>query len=385
VAQSLRDRYKGYTKGKFLVVELSGGPPAGADVQINLLGDDLRILDSYANQIVAFLSKQKGITNIDKSIKPGTSKIVFVPDKVNMAEVGVTPDTVGLWLRTYATGFTLESVRLGKNEDDIVLRTNEYDEEKVQELSLVQIPTATGGSVPLLSLGKFRLETNPTVITRQNEKRTISVAATVTKGYTIPEKNAELLDYVKRINFQEGYSYETGGVNEENQKSVNSILQAMVLAFMLILITMVIEFGSFRQAFIAITIIPISIAGVFYIFALTRTPLSFAALIGVLALFGIVVTHAIVVIEKINDNRAHGLPLKDAITDAAANRLEPVLLTSLATIAGLLPITIADPFWRGLGGAIIAVLIFSGALKLFFVPVLYYNFFKSDEDPHTQN
>ena len=102
-------------------------------------------------------------------------------------------------------------------------------------------------------------------------------------------------------------------------------------------------------------------------------------MIGILALFGIVVTHAIVVIEKINENRAHGLSLHDAIADAAANRLEPVLLTSLATILGLIPITIADPFWRGLGGAIISGLIFSGALKLFFIPVMYYNFYRSEE------
>jgi multidrug efflux pump subunit AcrB len=83
-----------------------------------------------------------------------------------------------------------------------------------------------------------------------------------------------------------------------------------------------------------------------------------------------------VVIEKINDNIHHGMELKDAIVDAAGNRLEPVLLTSAATILGLVPITISDPFWRGLGGAIIAGLLFSGAVKLFFVPVTYYLMFK---------
>lgn len=380
ISEQLRKKYAGYTNGKLSVVELSGGPPAGADVQVNLIGPDLKVLDGYADQIIAFLQKQKGITNVDKSIKPGTSKLVFVPDKAKMSEAGVTTDTIGLWLRTYATGFTLDSVRFGKDEDDIVFRTSQYDDQGLTALSSLDIPGKNDKSFPLLSLGSFKLETNPTIITRKDEKRTMSVFAGVTKGFTTTEKNAELLKFVQKINFQEGYGYETGGVNEENQKSVTSILQAMILSFMLILITMVIEFGSFRQAFIAMTIIPISIAGVFYIFALTRTPLSFAALIGVLALFGIVVTHAIVVIEKINENRSHGLPLKDAITDAAANRLEPVLLTSLATIAGLLPITIADPFWRGLGGAIIAGLIFSGALKLFFVPVLYYNFYRREEE-----
>ncbi len=379
IAQSIREKYRNYTKGKFTVIERSGGPPAGADVQVNLKGKDLKTLDAYADQIIEYLNKQEGVTDADKSIKPGTSKIVFVPDPARMSDAGITADALGLWLRTYATGFTLDSIRFGDKEDDIIFRTSQYDDQTVEGIGNLAVTNNEGDSYPLLSLGSLRLETNPTIITRKDEERTLSVFAAVSEGFNVGEKNADLLTFVSRMKFEDGYGYETGGVNEENQKSVNSILQAMVLSFMLILITMVIEFGSFRQAFISMTIIPISIASVFYIFALTRTPLSFAALIGILALFGIVVTHAIVVIEKINENREHGLPLKDAITDAAANRLEPVLLTSLATIAGLLPITIADPFWRGLGGAIISGLLFSGALKLFFIPVLYFNFFKDSE------
>ena len=233
--------------------------------------------------------------------------------------------------------------------------------------------------MPLSSLGTFKLKTNPTIITRENQKRTISVFAGVKAGVNIPEQNQELLDYANSLKLPSGYEWKTGGVNEENQKSVNSILQSMGLAFLLILVTMVIEFGSFRQAFIAMLMIPVSVAGVFYIFALLRVPLSFAALIGVLALFGIVMRHAIVVLEKINENRHLGMSLHDSLADAAASRLEPVLLTSLATIAGLVPITIADPFWRGLGGTIIAGLLFTGALKLFLVPVLYYEFYKAEK------
>lgn len=373
-AEELRTKYKNYSQGVFSVVELSGGPPAGSDVQIKLIGRDLGVLDSYASQVVSYLKKQKGLTNVDKSLKQGTSKVVFEPDKTKLASEGITINQIGLWLRTYASGFILDTVQFGDVERDIVLRTNAYDDQSLEALSNIQIPTQSG-AVPLLSLGKLRVEANPTAITREDQKRTISVSATAAKGTSAADANANLIKYVKSLNLQSGYSYATGGANEENQKSVQSILMAMVLSFLLIMITMVLEFGSFRQALISMMLIPISTASVFYIFALTHTPLSFAALIGILALFGIVVTHAIVVIEKINENRAHGLSLRDAITDAAANRLEPVLLTSFATIVGLLPITIADPFWRGLGGAIIAGLLFSGLIKLFFVPVLYYNFF----------
>ncbi len=380
IAENIRKRFVKYSTGKLSVVELSGGPPAGADVQIKLLGEDLGVLNQYADRLVSHLKKQPGLVNVDKSIKTGTSKVVFVPDKTQLAKNGVSVDQLGLWLRTYASGFTLDSVLFGEKEKDITFRTNSYDNRSIEELSAIEIPLRTGGSVPLVSLGTFKLETNPSTITRENQKRTISVFAGVTKGVNIPEKNAELLKYVESLNLPPGYTIATGGVNEENQKSITSILQAMIVAFLLIAVTMVIEFRSFRQAFIAMMMIPISVSGVFYIFALIRTPLSFAALIGVLALFGIVMRHAIVVLEKINENRDHGINLHDSIADAAASRLEPVLLTSLATIVALIPITISDPFWRGLGGAIIAGLLFTGALKLFFIPVLYYDFFKEKKD-----
>lgn len=103
-----------YSKGKVSVVEISGGPPAGADVQIKLLGEDLGVLDTYADKIVSYLKKQSGLINIDKSIKSGTSKIVFTPDNEKLADVGLTKDQVGLWLRTYASGFTLDTVLFGK-------------------------------------------------------------------------------------------------------------------------------------------------------------------------------------------------------------------------------------------------------------------------------
>ncbi len=375
IAENIRQQFADYTHGKLSVVELSGGPPAGADVQIKLLGEDLGVLNQYADKLVAYLKKQPGLVNVDKSIKAGTSKVVFVPDKTQLAKNGISVDQLGLWLRTYASGFTLDSVLFGDKEKDITFRTNSYDNQSLEELSSIDIPLRTGQTVPLASLGTFKLETNPSTITREDQKRTISVFAGVAQGVNIPEKNTELLKYAESLNLPSGYRIATGGVNEENERSVQSILQAMIIAFLLIAVTMVIEFKSFRQAFIAMAMIPISVAGVFYIFALARTPLSFAALIGVLALFGIVMRHAIVVLEKINENREHGMNLHDSIADAAASRLEPVLLTSLATIVALIPITVADPFWRGLGGAIIAGLLFTGALKLFFVPVLYYNFF----------
>lgn len=381
IGQRLRDQYKNYPAGKISIIESTGGPPAGSDLQIKLFGDDLTTLNTYADTIQQYLRAKQGVVNIDKSIKPGTSKLVFVPDNQKLADSGLTLDQVGFWLRLFASGITVDSVKFASDQNqkkDITIRMNS-NAESADAIGSITIPKSSTTQIPLASLGTFRLESNPTLITREEGKRTISVTASVTKGYSISKLNTDLEHYADSLNLPNGYSWKTGGVNEENNKSVQSILAAMVLSFVLIIVTMVIQFGSFRRALIVMLVIPLSISGVFIIFALTNTPLSFPALIGVLALFGIVVKNSILVVDKIVQNQKAGLPFISAIADASSSRLEAIALTSVATIIGLIPITLSDPIWRGLGGAIIAGLTFSGTIMLFFIPVVYYYWFASSE------
>lgn len=376
VAEKTRRDLATYQKGIVSVVEQSGGPPAGSDLQIKLLGDDLDTLDEYATKVVQFLEKQEGVRNIEKSIKPGTSKLVFVPDYNKLADAGLSAAQIGQQLRAFASGSKLDSITVGEEERDIVFRYSN-DVMTPQAISSIAITSQTGTVYPLNSLGTLQLKTNPTLITREDQNRTISVSASTAAGYSNVEINQTLVQFADgELNLPQGYSWATGGANEENEKSVQSIIQAMGLAFILIFASMVLQFGSFRQAVLALLVIPFAISGVFIIFALTATPLSFPALIGILALFGIVVTHAIMLLDKINLNLAAGMSFTESIVDAGGSRLEPILLTSLLTIVGLVPITISDPFWQGLGGAIIAGLFFTGIIKLYFVPVVYYMWFK---------
>ncbi len=380
VAQDLRDSYKGYQQGKVSVIEESSGPPAGSDLQIKLAGDNLDTLDSYANQIMQYLEQQPGVTNVEKSIKTGTPQLVFVPNLARLAEHGIGVDQLGLWLRMYASGFTLDSVNwdgTDADKQDIVFKLTSQPDPS--ELSVLSITTMTGQSLPLSSLGHWETRANPTQITREDGNRTISVSATTVSGFSTADQSKKLETFADTLDLPEGYSWSTGGVNEENQKSVNSILQAMGVAAILILVTMVVQFGSFRQAFIVLLVIPLAVSSVFLIFGLTGTPLSFPALIGVLSLFGIVVTNSMFIVDKINLNQKQGMPLKSAIADAGASRMEPIILTKLCTVLGLLPITIADPLWRGLGGAIISGLLISSSIMLLFIPAVYYQMFHNDK------
>ena len=151
IADAIRTTLKGYKNGTISVVEVGGGPPAGSDLQIKLSGDNLGRLDDYATSIVAFLKQQPGVSNIDKSIKPRTSKLVFIPDLSKMADAGVTIDSIGLSLRMYASGFTLESVNFDKTQsvkEDVVFYLTQGDSTP-EEMAALQVTGTTGSPAPL--------------------------------------------------------------------------------------------------------------------------------------------------------------------------------------------------------------------------------------------
>jgi len=375
LAQELRTKLANYDQGEIQVVEESGGPPAGADVQINLLGEELEQLEAYAQKIEDYLQSQEGTTNINRSIKKGTSKLVFQPDKEALIQYGLSEEEIGFWLRTLASGFKIDELEIDNQDLEIVLKM-EKDLISPARIGSLQIPSSSG-YLPLNELGSLVLKPNPSLVTRENGKRTISVTAAVLPGFQAPAINKNLENFVNQeVDFASGYSWDTGGANEENQQSIQSILQAMVISLVLIGATMVIQLGSFRKAFIVVLVIPLAVSGVFILFALTGTPLSFPALVGLLALFGIVIANSLMVVDKINKNLQIGLKLKEAIVDAAASRLEPILLTTASQIIGLVPITLSDPLWQGMGGAIISGMSFSGIIMLLFIPIVYFYLFR---------
>lgn len=375
VAATLREQYTNYDQGDLQVVEQSGGPPSGADLSFTILGEELDALEAQAALAVTYLKDQAGVTNVDLSVKPGTSKLTFVPDQKTLAEAGLTAAQVGLTLRTLTSGLELSKVEIDSpecvEECPVQLRmTDSYI--NAETIPSVLITTNKGEEIPLTQLGTLSLQPSPTRIDHLDGDRAMTVTGAVIPGYNQVEIAQRTLQYLENeAALPEGYRWQTGGANEENEKSVISILQAMVIAAILIMATMIIELRSFKKALIVMFAIPLAISGVFIMFALTNTPLSFPALIGILALFGIVVKNSIMIIDKINLNLAIKLPFNEAVSDGASSRLEPIAFSSLTNIIGLLPITLSDPLWRGLGGAIISGLTLSGLIMLVFIPVIF--------------
>lgn len=376
VAQEIRKKIEDINNAKIDVIEVSGGPPVGADIELTILGNNLAELDSVSSDLVSRFKEDKELINVQTSFKESTSKIIYSPDYIKLKDYGINVSQIVLALKTFVSGYELDKTSFGGSlTEEIAINLKTGSENDIEYLSNIKI-----GAYTLGEIGEFVSSPSLDEILREDGKRKLTITASVVQGVSATEKSKDIKTIVDSINLPQGYSYKFGGVNQENESSVRSIILAMGVAFTLILITMVIQFNSYRQAVVVLIVIPLAVSSVFWFFAIFGIPLSFPALIGILSLFGIVVTNSMFIVDKININLKEKMKFKDAIADAGASRLEPIILTKLSTIFGLLPITLSDPLWRGLGGAIISGLLIASTIMLLFIPSIYYLIFKTKKN-----
>ncbi len=384
VAEDVRtlEIVKNNTQGKVSVLELAGGPPAGADVTIVFSGDNIKELTDLASELKEKIKKLP-VENISISPESAAAAIVFVPDDYQLAREGFSNFQISNELRLLTNGSTIaEDIEFDDLEQDrdIVMRVNSEDA-SLLDLGRVRISGNGNQAVSLDSLGTIALKENVSEIKREDYERTITLSASAVGETNAVELNKQIGEIIdNQMSLPTGYSWRSGGANEQNNDSVASIIQGMGLAAILIFLTLIVILNSYRKAVIVLLTIPLAISGVFVMFGIFGITLSFPALIGVLALFGIVVNNAIIIISQINANRKSGMDFHTSVVEGASSRLEPILLSSLTTIVGLTPITLSDPLWQGLGGAIIAGLSFSGIIMLFFIPTVYYKMMRDEYD-----
>jgi len=354
----------------------SSGPPAGAAFEARLSGEDLKTLGGIANELLPRLQAIPGVVNAKISLKDSPADYTFTLDPNRLELYNLNSAYVGSILRLAISGTEVTTILNQGEETKVTARFATDKIPSLEALGNLQILNLGGQPVFLKDVAKIELKPSVETITRIDQKRTVLLSAGVEgeTNSTLVLKQFE--DSLKDYQFPAGYEISYGGENEQNQESVVSILQAMVVAFILIISTLVIQFNSLKKSLIVLVTIPLALIGVFFGLAIARINLSFPGLIGILALFGIVVKNAIILVDKINLNLKSGIPFEDAIVDAGKARLEAIFITSICTIFGIIPITLSNETWRSLGGAIIFGLMLSSFLTLFIVPTLFRSFIK---------
>lgn len=380
LAENIRQDMEAIKEATINVEAEKMGPPSGSAFDAQISGDDLQVLDRVANDLKPLLSSILGVVDADISLKDSPAEYTFTLDPARMELYNLNAAYIGSSLRLAISGVEVTTVIKDGKEIKVIAR---FDKSKLSNLEAVQnlqILNTVNQPVFIKDVAKIELKPSVDTITRVDQKRTVSLTASTNGQVT---SNSVLTEFQKKLkagyNMPNGYDITYGGETEQYTESVYSIIQAMALAGLLIISTLVIQFNSFKRAMIVLVTIPLALIGVFVGLAATGIDLSFPGLIGVLALFGIVVKNAIILIDKINLNLKSGIPFTEAIVDAGKSRLEAIFITSICTIFGMIPITLSNEMWRGLGSAVIFGLILSSFLTLFIVPILFVLLIKKND------
>jgi HAE1 family hydrophobic/amphiphilic exporter-1 len=380
LAQKMREDFANIKEAVITVASAQGGPPSGAAFEARIMGDDLQQLDQIANELKAVLVSIPGVVDANISLKDAPADYSFKLDPVRMQWYGLNAANVGSTIRMAISGTKISTIIKDNKELEVNAR---FAEDKIPTLEAVgnlQITNAKNEPVYLRDVAEIKLNPSVDSITRIDQKRAVVLSSGVTAGTRANQVLAEFQQKIKdSYELPEDYSIVYGGENEQNAESVKSIIQAMVLAAMLIISTLIIQFNSFKKAIIVLVTLPLALIGVFFGMAALGIALSFPGLIGILALFGIVVKNAIILIDKINLNLKSGIEFFEAVVDAGKSRLEAIFITSICTIFGIIPVTLSNATWMALGSVVIFGLMLSSFLTLFIIPALFVTFVKEEK------
>ncbi|MBD3361149.1 MMPL family transporter, partial [Candidatus Peregrinibacteria bacterium] len=379
IAEQFREKFNNFRNAKVRISELSEGPPGDAAITARITGKDLDKLKETAEEVQKIINKIPGTTESEISLKPGLNEFKFTLDKDILAFHGLTPAQVSMTIRNIVQGINPTDITIGGEDYKIFIKYNLKQKNQKTNISIhdienFEIMTPKGYSVSLGQLGNYEFKRSLSKIEREDGKRIIKVTSDIEKTANVVEIIEKIKEKTDNLKLPNGYKITFGGDLEQIEESFNDLFRSMFVAIILIAFTLVLMFNSFKQPLIIMITLPFALIGVFPGLMLIGLDLSFPAFLGVVALAGIVVNDSIVLIDRINKNRQSGIPFAKSIAEAANARLQPILMTSLTTIVGILPLAITNEFWAGLGFALIFGLACSTILTLVVIPTLYYVF-----------
>ena len=379
IAENYKSKLASISGAKITVPELRSGPPSGSAIQVLVYGDDYSVLQKISTDIQAKLNEFGG-TQVDDDIDTSTAEFTFdfsSPEiKALLKSYNLSVADVAQEVRMAVYPTKIATIKRGEDEIAVNVQNDwgDYKPHSIDEIKQIQIQNGTGQYIPLGMLTTPKVGANLTSVKHYDGKQAVTISSDVKTGLVPKDVLDQLVPYLDAYAWPEGYQYEMSGGNDDTTQSFMDLFKAMGIGILLIFLILVTQFNSFKQPFVILLSLPLSLIGVLFGFLIFQLKLGVATMIGIVALSGIVINDAIVLIDRINENRrTRNMGLEEAILEAGPARLQPILITSLTTVLGILPISLTDPFWLGLGMAIVFGMIFSTILTLVIIPVFYYS------------
>jgi len=374
IADDIRSALKDISGADIQVTAASGMMSGGSMIDIRVKGDNIETLRVITDDLSQEIKAVEGAREVVTSMEEGLPEIQLKIDREKAGQYGLSSNAISSMVKSRIDGILASRIKIDEEEINIVIKSaldvgRQY--ESLQDTALI---SPRGVSVPLSQVAEIKVDQGPSTISRINQERYASITGDVF-GRDLSAVNRDIVEVLEAYNMPIGYAYEIGGQAEEMQSSFVSLFMALALSVVLVYMIIASQFESLVQPFVIMFSVPLAMSGGLIGLALTGTPLSVPAMIGMIMLAGIVVNNAIVLVDAVNLRRERGESRIDAIMSAGPIRLRPILMTTLTTVLGLMPMAMAigegSESMAPMARFVVGGLLVSTLLTLVFIPVLY--------------
>ncbi|MDD9315245.1 efflux RND transporter permease subunit [Acinetobacter lactucae] len=356
---------------------LENGPPVGYPLQYRVSGEDLNLVRKEAQQVAKVISENPNTTNVHLDWGEPSKIISIQIDQDRARQMGVSSLDLANFINASITGSAIEQYREKRELIEIRLRGDQAERVEVASLASLAVPTNNGTTVPLAQIAKIEYKFEDGLIWHRNRLPTITVRADIRTNLqpaTVVGELAESMDKL-RAELPSGYLIEVGGTVEESARGQNSVNAGMPLFLAVVMTLLMIQLKSLSRSTIVLLTAPLGLIGVVLFLLLFNKPFGFVAMLGTIALSGMIMRNSLILIDQIEQDRQAGHPTWEAIIEATVRRFRPIILTALAAVLAMIPLS-RSIFFGPMAVAIMGGLIVATLLTLFFLPALYAAWFK---------
>jgi len=356
---------------------LPNGPPVAYPVQFRVVGTDAAEVRQWADRAKAMLRENPNMRGVNDNWNEQVKVLRLEIDQDKARALGVTSQGMAQAARTILSGTTIGQYREGDKLVDIVLRQPLEERNAVTDLANAYLPTSSGRSVPLAQVAKVGFTWEPGVIWRENRNFAVTVQGDVVEGVQGPTVTAQVWPRLQELaaTMPPGYAIQVAGAVEESSKGQGSILAGVPVALFIMVTLLMLQLQSFSRAMLAFVTGFMGVAGAAGALLVLNRPFGFVASLGVIALFGMIVRNAVILIDQIEQDRRQGVDAWIAIVESAVRRFRPIVLTAAAAVLAMIPLS-RSVFWGPMAVAIMGGLIVATALTLLALPAMYAAWFR---------
>ena len=360
---------------------LPNGPPVEYPVQFRVVGPDPIVLRGYADTVKAAMRASPNTRGVNDNWHESIKVLRLEVDQAKARALGVTSQSIAQASRTILSGSTIGQYQEGDKLIDIVLRQPLEERNAITDMGNAYLPTASGKSIPLLQIAKPVFAWEPGVMWRENRDYAITVQSDIVEGLQGATVTNELLPALKELSakWPAGYRIAVAGAVEQSAKGSDSIVAGVPIMLFITFTLLMLQLHSFSRAMLVFLTGPLGIAGVAGALLVFDRPFGFVALLGVIALMGMIQRNSVILIDQIEQDRAAGVKAWDAIVESAVRRLRPIVLTAAAAVLAMVPLS-RSVFWGPMAVAIMGGLIVATVLTLLALPAMYAAWFRVQRD-----